>query len=777
MRRCLALVMVASGLAAVAWGQLPKSLVTQGGFEGTMEGWEKAQGAVEVDGAVAHGGKSSLRLDGAGAVQTGLIPYHQEFVRVAFLMKTQDVRRGREAWNQAGAQVTWFDADRKPIDHSDLGLSIGTTDWTSHEGRFFWEEAQGVAFFRVSLVIWDAEGKAWFDDVVVEATEPPDEFRKVPLLKEVENSPPRVWPLPELQRETGPVDVGTMEVNFGPDFDFMVRPKAKGAPEIPRIDLALGQVPEKLGVLETGYEAAEGYYYRHKARMESQTGYPALEVYDEFFRGSPILSHFVRLYLENETAVGRLNLSFRVPTTLDRVSFFDLHKLKDAALGNEGVALWPGAVSKPFVVVHNPEDTAGIVIYCPIPAEIRRWYVEDYVVESARAIVLRATKEGASYRLAWDFADLKAGPGGFEHSFDFSLFLMPYTGTVKEALAQFQVGDADLTADTPPLGSEPPVSYWTSWMPPAPDGARLLRMARYYPREFSSWIDAARAGCYGHRLGHAWGGMTQQMKGIRVDPLAERALARDHAFRMLAFFVERANDHGAPPDLLTWREMAARLPNPQDYYTHVFGQYWEYRMGEFARLMRSPFLTEPEKERVYERLQRAATLFDPEAHGSWTEVLPGGGYWFRYMDLPLWPENPFIINTHTTSTAVAGEFWRLAQETKHGEDAARWEQMFKRGVDGLLYALGQDWMWFKGAHDENELRYGKTEGGPRYYHTYMVTPWLPQVIRLSTEMGNYKTDELVGYERRLMQAKYLDEDPRGRVIAQQFLDEIGRGKP
>jgi hypothetical protein len=98
-------------------------------------------------------------------------------------------------------------------------------------------------------------------------------------------------------------------------------------------------------------------------------------------------------------------------------------------------------------------------------------------------------------------------------------------------------------------------------------------------------------------------------------------------------------------------------------------------------------------------------------------------------------------------------------------------------VDGLLYALGQDWMWYKDAHDGNELRYGRTESGPPYYHTYLMTSWLPQVIALSMEMGNYKTDELVGYERRLMQAKYLDGDPQGRVMAQQFLEGIGRGKP
>jgi hypothetical protein len=773
MRRSIAFLAVLVGLAATAWGQLPGSLIAGGGFEGTLEGWEKAEGTAALDEAVAHGGKSSVRLEGAGALQTPLIPYHQEFVHVALSVRTEGVRPG----SKAGADVTWYDAERKPIDHAEVGLTAGTEDWAQHEQRFFWEEAQGAVFFRLSLRLWGTEGKAWFDDVVVEATEPPEAFRKVPLLKTVENSPPRVWPLPELQPDKAVVDVGTMEVNFSPDLDFMVRSKVSGAPDIPRIDVALAQVGEGPGAREAGYEAAEGFYYRHKARVESRTGYPALEVYDEFFRGSPILSHFVRLYLANDTAVGRLQLGFRVPQSLSRVSTFDAYALRDEALEGKLVSLWPGWVSKPFVVVHNVEDTAGLVIYCPIPAEMRRWYLEDYVVESARGIVMQPVRDGASTRLTWDFTDLKAGSGGYEHSFDFALFLMPYAGTVKEALAQFQAGDTDLTADAPPLGRNPPISYWTAWMPDVPEGARLLRMARYYPREFASWIDAARAGCYGHWLGHAWGDMTQQMQGLRTDPLAERALARDHAFRTLAFFLERANDHGAPPDLMTSREVAARLANPEDYYNHVSGEYWEYRMGEFMRLMRSPFLTDPEKERVYQRLQRAAVLFDPQEHGSWTEVLPGGGYWFRHRDLPAEPPNPFVISAHARSAGVAGQFCRLARQTGHQQDAAWWEQAFKRGVDGLLYAMGQDWMWTPGARDGNELRYARTEDGPQWYHTLMMTSWLPHVIRLAREIGDYRVDELVGVETRLMKAQYLQEEPQGVKMAQDFLDGIARGKP
>jgi hypothetical protein len=764
-----------TGLAAPAlWAQAPRSLIAQGGFEATTEGWESAQGAANLDGTQAHGGKSSVRLDGPALFQTPLIPYKQEFVRVSFWLKTQDVRRGPQFWNQAGGQVIWFDADRKPINHADMGLTLGTSDWTQHDGILYWEEAQEVAYFRVVMMLWDAQGRAWFDDVVVETAEPPEAFRKVPPLREVENSPSRVWPVPELKPATGPVNVGTMEVNFSPDRDFFIRPAEGHGPEITRVNVTLAGLAEPPGQEEAGYEAAEGYYYRHASRRASRTGYPVLEVYTEFFRNSPILSQFVRLFLANDTAVGQVEVSFRVPENLSRVTYFDVCTPRDTALADATVVLQPGQVSKPFVVLHDPEDSAGLVIYHPVPAEVRRWYVEDYVVESARPITCRFTPDGASQRVTWDFRDIAAGPGGYEHTFDFALFLMPYAGTVRDALAQFQVGNTDLMSDEPPLGREPPVSYWTEWMPGSPEGARLLRMARYHPREFASWIDAAHAGCYGHRLGHAWGAMTQQMKGIRVDPLAERALVRDHAFRMLQFFLERANEHGAPPDLSTWRELAAKLPDPEGYYSHVFCQYWEYRMGEFRRLMQSPNLTDPEKELVYRRLQRAAKLFDPKETRSWTTVLEGGGYWFQYMDLPLWPENPFVVNTHATSVAVAGEFSRLAQETGHPEDATWWADVFRRGVDGLLYALGQDWMWFGADHDENELRYARIGGGPRSYHTYMMTAWLPAVIRLAMEIDDYRTDDLLRYEHRLMLAKYLEQEPEALDTAKQFLASLGR---
>jgi len=768
---CLVFVCVT---AAAAQAQLPKSLIAQGGFEGTLDGWKVAFGKVELDGQQAHGGTGSVRLTDGAAVQTPLIPYAQQFLRVAFSMKTDNIRRGKEPWNLAGAQISWLDAKQQEVGHTDLGLTVGTTDWTLHEGSYFREAKEEIAYFRVRLMVWEAQGTAWFDNVVVEETEPPEAFRKVPLLNEVEDNVPRFWALPELVPLPGLLDVGTMQLNFTPDLRFLIRPADPKAPEVTRLDIRVSS-GEPLGYKEAGLETDAGYCYRYKTLAESRSGYPALEVYSEAFRGSPILSEFIRVYLANESKLPRFEVAFAVPPNLDRLSYFVGNRLETSVLGEAAPCYRFGETTKPFFILHSADDTAGIVIYHPIPAEIRRWHIEDYVVELRPTIMCQPVRQDdGSFRLSWEFRDIAAGPGGFEHSFDFHAFMMPYAGSLKSALREFQVWEADLTEDKPPLPASAKDGYWTEW-PEIGAGERILRMARYHPREFASWIPGGAGGCYGHRDGHMWGAMTIQMKGIRVDPLADRALLRDHAIRMLRFFIERANDCGAPPDMSMWRELAARLPNPEDYFTHVFCQYWEYRMGEFRRLMQSPHLTADEKGQVYLALQRARNAFDPNAPGSWTKLTPDGGYWFDYMNLPLWQENPWVINTHTTSVNVAGEFRQLAREMGEEADANWWEQVFQRGVDGLLYALGQDWMWYGDAHDANELRYAARQGGPRSYHSFMVSAWMPRVIRTAQAMDNYKVDPLVAYYRRIMQAQFLQSDEATLKAADDFLQSIGRG--
>ncbi|HJN14225.1 MAG TPA: hypothetical protein QGH10_01980, partial [Armatimonadota bacterium] len=257
----IALTIVAG--TAVAQDELPKSLIDRGDFEGTLGGWERGHGAIELDEDTPHDGAGAVRLTDGARLQTPLIPYTEEFVRVALWMRTEGVERGAEAWHQAGGQIAWYDAEKNSMGHSDIGLTVGTTDWTQHETRFFREAKDGVAYISVGLMIWNATGTAWFDDVVVEATEPPEEYIKVPLLEQVENDPPIFWPVPPLQDADQPVDMGPVEVNFTATRDFMIRPADAAAPEVSRVDIKVGG-GGNMGYTESGWEAASGWHHRYK---------------------------------------------------------------------------------------------------------------------------------------------------------------------------------------------------------------------------------------------------------------------------------------------------------------------------------------------------------------------------------------------------------------------------------------------------------------------------------------------------------------------------------
>ena len=140
-----------------------------------------------------------------------------------------------------------------------------------------------------------------------------------------------------------------------------------------------------------------------------------------------------------------------------------------------------------------------------------------------------------------------------------------------------------------------------------------------------------------------------------------------------------------------------------------------------------------------------------------------------------WDENLWVINTHATSVGVAGQFRTLAVEVGDDADAQWWGEVFQRGVDGLLYALEQDWMWYADEHDANELRYAAKRGGPRGYHGYMITAWMPEVIRSAIALDGYRVDDLVRFYRRMMQARYLEGNDTVLKQGNDFLDSIGQG--
>ena len=752
-----AVVLTAFASALRAGETIGSSVLPASGFEEGLGGWARSHGRCSIDEAVSHSGSASLRLDDGAAVRTDYLGLDGECWRLSFWMKTRDVVRGPQPWHRAGVQVSMHDAVKARVGkgHFDIGLTLGTTEWTRHERSIYFPPKQGVRFVRVSLMNWNCLGTTWFDDIELVRAPIPETYRKVPLRSEVENDPPRSWSMPALTRCRLP----SVTAEYAAATDPM--PIRVLSHEFEGTGVRLGQSREE------GVDIDRGYMVRHVRRWADGPGPDGLrfERYDEFFRGNPVRSFFPRLWLGDGEAAGVLRQRVLIRGEVAKVRVFEQNRCVERGMGDEIVL--GSDTTKPFLILSNAEDNAGVVLFHPIPAEVRRWYVEDYVVERELTPRIKFVKGGEDdgadtmAALHYDFGSIQAGPGGGCHSFDFYTFSMPYVGDVSDALAQVQLGRVSLLSDRPPFSANEARGYWQPHMSAAP-GARISRMARYFPREFSSWLDSSKWD-YGHDGGHGWGCTTASMKGIRVNPNSANVLARAYAWRMLTFFLTASGPTGAPPHMYTWRTAAVHLEDLADHYTLVFCQYWEWRLGEFRSwLQGSQELTAEEKESIYQELQRARCVYDPAfAETSWTYPTPNGGYWFEYHDKPR-DRRRWVINTHATSVGNVGDFALMARELGKQEDCEYWRRIFERGVDGLVYAWEQADMWAD--HDSNEVRYARPpDGGPRGYHKYMVTAWTPKVVRMAMDLGDYRLADLVRFWKRMASAAYTTDKEREMI--------------
>jgi hypothetical protein len=769
MRLDFALMLLAV-VGSAAGAQFDPRTVPQGAFDQGLAPWSVDYGTPTWDGSTGHQGPGCLKIVNSGTVVSPLLPIGEEFLQLTAWMKTENIVRGVEPWHQATIQVIYFDKDQKNLGHFDPLQAIGTTDWQKAEALLHWDKKAGVAFFQVALMNWNCTGTSWFDDVTLSVAPVPESYRLVPPLEQVENSPPRLWPMPKLGQPVSSLHTDLLRWE-GPGVRVS-RMDGKGI-GVRGLQMSAGGKP----VLEAPVwrsQIARGYMTR-LATPEAAVNPPragTVEAYLEWFRGSPICSLYPRLWLANGSSATSLRAEVRLTTAGAELWGFDGNKLVRCAAGQLTL---DQRTTKPFVILRQPGDNGGLIIYHPIPAELRRWYIEDYVVEAEPRVRVRLQGDTLSYRSD----ECAPGSEGTIHSLDFYSFFLPYQGKLAEAMMEFAVCDRDLISDTAPVEGEAPRGMWQPFMDYS-NGQRLLKMARYFPREFSSHMDSS-GWDYGHAGGHGWGCTTLTMKAIRVDPLSKTALDRDHALRMLTFFVEYAGPQGAPWDCYTWRGAAAEMGDPALLYKVVFCQYWEWRLGEFRSLLRnSTLLTASEKARLYRDLQRAKYVFDPRSPGSWTVIFPDGSYWFDYFDQPPTPrrKNLFIINTQTTSLGNVGEFALMAREMGQPRDEAWWTEVFRKGVDGTLWAMAQDFMWTP--WDKNEVVYGGKSGGPQGYARYMVSAWLPQVLHLDVELGlEHRLDELLALQRRMMQARYVQADPETVRYGQEALDWVAgkrRGK-
>jgi len=488
-----------------------------------------------------------------------------------------------------------------------------------------------------------------------------------------------------------------------------------------------------------------GFYTNTYSRTKNH------ERHIELFRGSPIISVFDR-----STETGP-SYKFSLSAIYSHVTYFEEYKKTTSRM--KSVSLKPEYTRLPFVIFHTEDQARGVVLYFPHPAEERRWFSEDYIVNKSAGFRIKVRLDGRGTHVeATSMLDAIA-ENRARTTQEGPMMIMPFDSGLHRAMEHFQLGRIPFH-EKEEKQIQDQMNYWsldTDHGAASDHDIDLVYMRRYYPAEFASWIDSTPL-AKGHEGGFAWGMTTKSMKAIRVNPNTKRSLFRDHAFRMLSFFLEAGKEKGAPPLLVDVPSWSQRFATPELIYSVVFCQFWEFRLPEFVALLDSPFLLEEEKEKLYRDLQRAKSVYDPESKYSWS--LPAGpkGLWFDYFDVKLSPQNAWIINTHATAVNNIGVFAEISEMMKQSQDFAYWVELFRQGIRGLLYATGEKWMWTK--DDANELAYGRYWSGPALYHELMVTVWLPEMIDHAAKIAPELSHHLIELLIRCAKANMLFEDAK-----------------
>jgi hypothetical protein len=151
-----------------ALGDSPKNLVRNPGFEAGSEAWMPAgdpQGRA-LDSAVAHSGKSSVRL--TGSTQKSTVGVHQSIVFDPPLKRPLHV----SGWSKAlaaeisGACVIVVEGhydDGTVMPQQGASFPAGTHDWRFNE--MVVEAAKPLKSLEVIAVLAQGMGTVWFDDI------------------------------------------------------------------------------------------------------------------------------------------------------------------------------------------------------------------------------------------------------------------------------------------------------------------------------------------------------------------------------------------------------------------------------------------------------------------------------------------------------------------------------------------------------------------------------------------------------------------------------------
>ena len=724
---CLVPFLVVAHLAAGATSE--SGLISNGGFETGLNGWQRTHGRVSASADRPHSGQSCLRIERAGAVTTDFIEVRDALVEISGWMRAVGVRRGKRPWNQAGFQITRYDADKKPYGRNagrgEFGRAVGDTGWKQYHASVIGKK--GICYIRVQCHLWDcAAGVGYFDDVKIVRKPIPQSYLRVRPRSEVEDNAPIVWPMPPVMPGPDTVDNGSVRLRFGSDTSPCIEVASAAGSFLPalagfrlRFSRTGRQFSRGDGLdVSGGYSVRRSYMTRRvetwqPTAPEGDASDVQVRFFAETFWRSPWVYLYPRIVFSRPTEVDSVQSELLLPEGYTTAHWFDGTELRAAELGVRPRVTFGAKTVKPFFAVEGGEGEMkrGVVIFLPLPPEVRTWYVEDYV-PAERPVTVELSPQSIKFTVQ----RFRTPDSGHHSSLDLYYTLMPYVGCgVTTALSRWPT-DEPLPEPRLPFGPDVARGFWTKRMPRS-GAARPYRCSRYFPVEAFSFggIDKPSPTYdYWHVGGHAWGMLTGTFKGVNFSGFRRDGFHRDTAIRLGQFYMERADELGQPPALTMVGSWARAMPAPNAIYRFHFGQFGEFTLPMFRRWLLESEVGQPEdKELIWSRLNRLRRLFDPANPNSWTWPTPESGYWFCYSNVfRKEPEPGFVINTHTTAVGNAGELMRIARGLGKQHDYAWWRGVFRKGVDGLLWDLSFDDAWYVGAHDPNEVRYGRRCGGP-----------------------------------------------------------------
>lgn len=136
------------------------------GFEEEV-GWNNWGG---VKDAVAHSGSFGLKIHNddfkwSGSDQVILLPEGIKRITVSGWMKTENVEKGTNVWEQARIAIEFYDEDNKLTGGypQATAQAIGTTEWRPYKRMY--PVPAGAKSVKIQLALGNAKGTVWFDDM------------------------------------------------------------------------------------------------------------------------------------------------------------------------------------------------------------------------------------------------------------------------------------------------------------------------------------------------------------------------------------------------------------------------------------------------------------------------------------------------------------------------------------------------------------------------------------------------------------------------------------